>query len=150
MSAEAVAYPKLSKIYQELNKQNGIIFDAERERNALELERDSLKRLARLTKKGELQSKIDRKNEEIDLLKIGLSGIAKRYGFKTVHDFYKAFAAAKYQTKADKWEELYGENAQKQEKKVYTDGYRIIKGKMQIGNQNQPYKEKTEERDNYF
>lgn len=41
MSAEATAYPKLSKIYQELNKQNGIIFDAERERNALELERDS-------------------------------------------------------------------------------------------------------------
>lgn len=55
MSAEAAAYPKLSKIYQELNKQNGIIFDAERERNALELERDSLKELARLTKKGELQ-----------------------------------------------------------------------------------------------
>lgn len=47
MSAEAAAYPKLSKIYQELNKQNGIIFDAERERNALELERDSLKGLAR-------------------------------------------------------------------------------------------------------
>ena len=121
MSAEATAYPKLSKICQELNKQNGIIFDAERERNALELERDSLKVLARLTKKGELQSKIDRKNEEIDLLKIGLSGIAKRYGFKTVHDFYKDFATAKsanaeYQTKADKWEELYGENAQKQEK----------------------------------
>ncbi len=121
MSAEATAYPKLSKICQELNKQNGIIFDAERERNALELERDSLKGLARLTKKGELQSKIDRKNEEIDLLKIGLSGIAKRYGFKTVHDFYKDFATAKsanaeYQTKADKWEELYGENAQKQEK----------------------------------
>ena len=38
---------------------------------------------------------IDRKNEEIDLLKIGLSGIAKRYGFQTVHDFYKAFATAK-------------------------------------------------------
>ncbi len=71
--------------------------------------------------RGELQSKIDHKNEKIDLLKIGLSGIAKWYGFKTVHDFYKAFAAAKtanakYQTKADKWEELYRENAQKQEK----------------------------------
>ena len=121
MSVEVAAYPKLLKIYKELNRQNGIIFDAERERNALELERDSLKGIARLTKKGEIQSKIDRKNEEIDLLKIGLSGIAKRYGFKTVHDFYKTFAAAKtandeYQTKADRWEELYGENAQKQEK----------------------------------
>ena len=121
MSAEAAAYPKLLKIYKELNRQNGIIFDAERERNALELERDSLKGFARLMKKGELQSRIDRKNEEIDLLKAGLSEIVKRYGFQTVHDFYKVFAAAKtanveYQTKADKWEELYGENAQKQEK----------------------------------
>jgi len=35
--------------------------------------------LAKLTKKGELQSRINRKNEEIDLLKVGLSGIAKRY-----------------------------------------------------------------------
>ena len=49
MSAEAAAYPKLLKIYKELNRQNGIIFDAERERNALELERDSLKGLAKLT-----------------------------------------------------------------------------------------------------
>ena len=49
MSAEAAAYPKLLKIYKELNRQNGIIFDAERARNALELERDSLKGLAKLT-----------------------------------------------------------------------------------------------------
>ena len=61
----------------------------------MELEHDSLKGFARLTKKGELQSRIDRKNEEIDLLKLGLSGIVKRYGFQTIHDFYKAFAAAK-------------------------------------------------------
>ena len=33
MSAEAAAYPKLLKIYKGLNRQNGIIFDAERERN---------------------------------------------------------------------------------------------------------------------
>ncbi len=31
---------------------------------------------------GGLQSKIDHKNEEIDILKIGLSGIAKRYGYQ--------------------------------------------------------------------
>ena len=79
MSAEAAAYPKLLKIYKELNRQNGIIFDAERERNELELEHDSLKGLAKLTKKGKLQSRIDRKNEETDLLKVGLSGIVKRY-----------------------------------------------------------------------
>ncbi len=110
MSAEAAAYPKLLKIYKELSRQNGIIFDAERERNELELERDSLKGLAKLTKRGELQNRIDRKNEEIDLLKVGLSGIAKRYGFQTVHDFYKIFAVSKtandnYQDKADRQED---------------------------------------------
>jgi len=110
VSTEAAAYPKLLKIYKELNRQNGIIFDAERERNELELERDSLKGFAKLTKKGELQSRIDHKNEEIDLLKVGLPGIVKRYGFQTVHDFYKIFAAAKtandnYQDKADRRED---------------------------------------------
>ena len=124
MSAEAAAYPKLLKIYKELNRQNGIIFDAERERNGLELERDSLKGLAKLTKKGELQSRIDRKNEEIDLLKVGLSGIVKRYGFQTVYDFYKAFAATKtanseYRDKAEKWEVRYGEKAQRREEIVH-------------------------------
>ena len=63
MSTEAAAYPKLLKIYKELNRQNEIILDAERERNELELERDSLKGFAKLTKKGELQSRIDHKNE---------------------------------------------------------------------------------------
>ena len=92
MSAEAAAYPKLLKIYKELNRQNGIVFDAERERNELELERDNLKGFAKLTKKGELQGKIDRKIEEIDLLKVGLSGIVKRYGFQTVQRFQKRYS----------------------------------------------------------
>lgn len=121
MPADAAAYPKLLKIYKELNRQSGIIFDAERERNELELERDSLKGLAKLTKKGELQNRINRKNEEIDLLKVGLSGIVKRYGFQTVHDFYKAYAKSKntyadYRDKADKWEESYGEKPQNRQK----------------------------------
>lgn len=121
MSAEAAAYPKLSKIYKELNRQNGIIFDAEKERNALELECDSLKGFSKLTKKGEIQSRIDCKNEEIDLLKSGLSGIVKRYGFHTVQDFYKAYHSAKsayaeYCDKSDKWEKSYGENTQWQDK----------------------------------
>ena len=121
MSAEAAAYPKLLKIYKELNRHNGIIFDAERERNELELERDSLKGLAKLTKKGELQSRIDRKNEEIDLLKVGLSVIVKRYGFQNVHDFYKTLAISKtanaeYRDKAERWVEKYGENTGRQEK----------------------------------
>ncbi|MCX4352117.1 MAG: hypothetical protein OSJ60_10810 [Lachnospiraceae bacterium] len=50
-------------------------------------------------------------------MKIGLSGITKRYGFYTVHDFYKAYDSSKevyveYQGKVDKQEKVYGENAQ--------------------------------------
>lgn len=91
MPAEAAAYPKLSKIYKELKRQNEIIFEAERERNTWEIECDDLKGLARFTKKGELQSRIDRKNEEIDILKIGLSGIAQKYGYQNVQEFYKIY-----------------------------------------------------------
>ncbi len=113
MPAEAAAYPKLFKIYKELKRQNEIIFEAEKERNTLELERDDLKGLARFTKKGELQSKIDRKNAKIDILKIGLSGIVKRYDYQNVQDFYLAYNTAKntyadYQDKVAKWEETYG------------------------------------------
>lgn len=44
---------------------------------------------------------------EIDLLKVGLSGIVKRYGFQNVHDFYKTLAVSKtanaeYRDKADR------------------------------------------------
>ena len=121
MPAEAVAYPKLFKIYKELKQQNEIILEAEKERNALELERDDLKGLARFTKKGELQSKIDRKNEEIDILKIGLSGIAKRYGYQNVQEFYKIYhkshnAYTAYKEQEAKWEKIYGTDSQKQDK----------------------------------
>ena len=50
MSSEATAYPKLLKIYKELSRQNEIIFVAEKELNALEVERDNLKGLTKLTK----------------------------------------------------------------------------------------------------
>ena len=113
MPADAAAYPKLHKIYIELSKQNGIIFDAERERNAIEEEINNLKGIAKLTKKKELQGKLDRANERVDLLKKGLSGIVKRYGYQTVHDFYRAYgvsrsAYADYQENDAKWEEAYG------------------------------------------
>ena len=78
----------------------------------MEPEHDDLKGLARFTKKGELQSKIDRKNEEIDILKIGLSGIAKRYGYKNVQEFYRIYhkshsAYADYKRQIAKWKKDY-------------------------------------------
>lgn len=69
MPPDAAVYPKLQRIKNELDKQNEIIFKAEHERNLLEIERDDLHGISRLTKKRELDSKIERKNEEIDILK---------------------------------------------------------------------------------
>ncbi len=126
MSAEAAAYPKLFKIYKELKRQNEIIFEAEKERNAWELERDDLKGFARFTKKGELQNKIDRKNEEIDILKIGLSGIAKRYGYKSVQEFNRTFhksynAYADYREQEAAWKKSCGESIHTQDKESVYD-----------------------------
>jgi len=131
MSAEAAAYPKLFKIYKELKRQNEIIFEAEKECNEWKLARDDLKGLARFTKKGEPQSRIDRKNEETNILKIGLSGIAKRYGYQNVQEFYRTYhkahsAYATYKEQEAKWEKIYGTDSQKQDKesispKITTD-----------------------------
>lgn len=67
-----------------------------------------MKELARLTKKKELDSKIDRRNEEIDILKAGLSGIVRKYEFKTVQEFYIALKTAqnalyKFKVESTKW-----------------------------------------------
>ena len=131
MLAEAAAYPKLLKIYKELKRQNEIIFEAEKERNVLEFERDDLKGLARFTKKGELQSKIDRKNEEIDILKIGLSGIAKRYSYKNVQEFYRTYhqshiAYVAYREREAEWEKIYGTESHKQDKESIFDAPVIV------------------------
>ena len=118
MSASAAAYPRLHKIYKELVRQNEAIFASEKDRNVLEDKQSILKGLLKLTKKGELQSAIDRFNERIDLLKVGLSGIAKRYGYQTVQDFYRTYHTAKnayadFQEKVAKWEENYGTKAKR-------------------------------------
>lgn len=119
MTAKAAAYPKLHKIYKELKRQNEIIFEAEKERNSLENKRDSLKGLARLTKKSELQDEIERVNEKIELLKVGLSGIVKRYGYRNVQEFYKAYHEAKnaygdYLEKEAEWKQSCGKETKTQ------------------------------------
>ncbi len=85
------------------------------------LERDELKGLARFTKKGELQSKIDRKNEEIDLLKGGLSGIVKRYGYQNIQELYRIYhkshsAYADYREQVAEWEKIYETDSKRQNK----------------------------------
>lgn len=120
MPPEAAAYPKLRKIKTALDKQNEIIFEAERERNSLEFEREDLKGFAKLIKKKELDNRIASKNVEIQAFKAGLSAIVRQHGFATVRDFYAALHTAQnafdtYQTACAKWDETYGEKAPKTE-----------------------------------
>ena len=120
MPPEAAAFSKLLKVKTALDKQNNLIFEAESERNKLEIKFNDLKGLARLTKKKELESRIAIKNEEIRTFKAGLSGIVRLHGFATVQDFYTAFYTAQratdtYEKACTKWEEAYGEKSPKPE-----------------------------------
>lgn len=118
----------------------------------MELERDSLKGFARLTKKGELQSRIDRKNEEIDLLKVGLSGKSsgmdsKRY---MISIRFLQFLKQLMPIIGTRW--INGKNntekKHKSRKKAYPNGYRIIKGKMLTDKRNKLQKAKVKGRGN--
>ena len=144
MPPEAAAFPRLQKIKVTLDKQNHLIFEAERERNKLEIELSDLKGLARLTKKKELENRIATKTEEIRTFKAGLSGIVRQHGFATVQDFYTAFYTAQrateaYQRECSKWEEAYGEKATS---KAETMHEKIQRYKEKVNRQyaNQPYR----------
>ena len=85
MTPEAATYPKLKKIKAELDNQNNLIFQAEQQRGNLEIELSDLKGLAKLTRKAELQRKIDEKTDYINRLKIGLSNMVRNYGFENMN-----------------------------------------------------------------
>ena len=144
MPPEAAAYPRLQKIKVSLDKQNHLIFEAERERTELEIELSDLRGFARLTKKKELESRIATKNEEIRTLKAGLSGIVRQHGFATVQDFYTAFyttqhATEAYQRECAKWEEAYGEKATPKAETMHEKIQRY-KEKVDRQNASQPYR----------
>ena len=140
---EAAAFPRLQKIKVTLDKQNRLIFEAECERNKLEIELSDLKGLARLTKKKELETKIATKTEEIRSLKAGLSGIVSQHRFATVQDFYTAFYTAKratdaYQKECAKWEKDFGEQTTPKAETMHEKLQRYQE-KADRQNSNRPY-----------
>ena len=108
MTPEAAAYPKLKKIKTELDSQNAIIFEAEKLRGSLEIEMSNLKGLAKLTRKGDLQRKIDEKTDYINRLKVGLSNMVRNSGFENMNEFLLTFrecrnAYTDYQRQYESW-----------------------------------------------
>ena len=144
MPPEAAAFPRLQKVKVTLDKQNHLIFEAERERTKLEIELSDLKGLAKLTKKKELESKIATKTEEIRILKAGLSGIVRQHGFTTVQNFYTSFYTAQrvteaYQKECAKWEEAYEEKATLKAETMH-DKIKRYQEKADRQNSNRPYR----------
>ena len=123
MSLEVASYEKLRKYKAELDRQNDIIFEVEKQRNSLEFERDDLKGIAKLTKKKEFDSKITQKNEQIEILKIGLSNMVKNFGFANMGDFYLTYLASRqayyeYHDEVAMWEQTYGESSRQQTESI--------------------------------
>jgi hypothetical protein len=123
MSLDAASYERLCKKKAELDRQNSIIFEAERQRNLLEFGRDDLRGLAKLTKKRELDSKIIQINERIDILKSGLSNLVRTFGFANMQEFYRAYRTSQqayyeYQDEVATWENTYGETARQKTESV--------------------------------
>lgn len=108
MTPEAAAYPKLKKIKTELDNQNAIIFEAEKLRGSLEIEMSNLKGLAKLTRKDDLQRKIDEKTDYINRLKVGLSNMVRNSGFENMNEFLLTFRECRnaymdYQKQCESW-----------------------------------------------
>ncbi len=119
MPPDAAEYHKLKKIYEELQKQNEAIFAVEHERSLLEVEQGNLKGIKALTKKGELQIKIDRLNGQAEQMKGALSKIVRRYDYYSIQEFLRAYYASKvtyatYLDEVKKWEMTYGTVEQNQ------------------------------------
>ena len=122
MTPEAASYPKFKKMKAELDNQNNLIFQAEQQRGNLEIELSDLKGLAKITRKAELQRKIDEKTDYINRLKIGLSNMVRNNGFENMNEFLMTFkechrAYIKYLTDIDEWQRM--DKNQKIEKETF-------------------------------
>ena len=77
-------------------------------RGSLEIEMSNLKGLAKLTRKGDLQRKIDEKTDYINRLKVGLSNMVRNSGFENMNEFLPTFSECRnaytdYQRQYESW-----------------------------------------------
>ena len=77
-------------------------------RGSLEIEMSNLKGLAKLTRKGDLQRKIDEKTDYINRLKVGISNMVRNSGFENMNEFLLTFrecrnAYTDYQRQYESW-----------------------------------------------
>ncbi len=131
MTPVAAAYTKLKKIKEKLDNQNKLIFQAEQQKGNFEIELSDLKGLIKITRKAELQKKIDEKTDYINRLKIGLSNMVRNYGFENMNEFYLSYkdsqsAYVEYQQEVDDWKKSY-DNAETSKNKTETMSEKLAK-----------------------
>ena len=113
MSLGAANYPRLQKIYDELNKRNWAIHTEQRQLNLLELSLSELKGVFKAKERKEVQAQIEESKRSIGNMTESLQHIARSHGYKTVQDFMVEYNAARsensaYEKELSEWKRKYG------------------------------------------
>ena len=148
MSPLGTKYLSFQNIYDELQKQNEVIFVQEHKRSELEIKLSECNGTFKAQKREELQKQIYELDKQIDNMKRYLSSIVQRYGYDNVRDFYSAYYAAKdeyadYMKEVEEWNINHGkknENIPTEENR--TDRYQIGEERDENGYMDRKYVEK--------
>ena len=113
MTRLASKYPKLFKVNKELEDQNGVIQQKQKQLSAKKKELSEVTGWFKGRKKKELQKEIDELKSQIRDMKDYLPRIAQKIGYRSVQDFLKDFKASQteysqYRTAIEKWKKETG------------------------------------------
>ncbi len=109
----ASKYPRLMKIFRELEKHNEIIYNREQELASLEKRLVDIKGIFKGKQRKELQEQIEQLKLQVNDLKRYLTSIVQDYGYKNVKEFMTEYKLAKeeydtYKLEVAKWEQKTG------------------------------------------
>lgn len=113
MTRLASKYPKLVKVNKELEDQNGVIQQKQKQLSAKKKELSEVTGWFKGRKKKELQKEIDELKSQIRDMKDYLPRIVQKIGYRSVQDFLKDFKASQteysqYRTAIEKWKKETG------------------------------------------
>lgn len=113
----AEKYPRLSDIYDRLERQNVAIYQSEQKLSGMEQELADIKGVFKGKQRKGLQAQIGELQERITNRKRYLSSIVQEYGYQTVKEFLYEYSVSKkeyeaYQKVADHWNNQYGTKAE--------------------------------------
>ena len=116
-SVLASKYPRLTDIYNKLEKQNTAIYEREQQLASVEKELAEAKGIFKAKQRKELQEQAEQLKTQIANMKQYLSSIVQGYGYKNVKEFLAEYRASKveytdYQLAVTRWEQQTGNKAE--------------------------------------